>query len=52
MSLTGRYTVWLPSSGIPEEGSHSADQNVDEDLIAENSDWNKDDSYTAEIILK
>ena len=35
---------------IPEEGSQSADWNVDVDLIAENSDWNKSDSYTAETL--
>ena len=35
-------------STMAEEGSHSADRNINEDLIAENSDWNMTDSYIAE----
>ena len=50
--LTGCYTLSplysyhsCSSQNSLQEGSHSADRNVDEDL---NSDWNKSDSYTAE----
>ena len=51
-SMHGYKLSMLVQFCIPEEGSHSADRNVDEDLIAENSDWNKSDSYTAETVNK